>query len=287
MKKLPGKWLAVLLMMTLLFSSTAVTGAAADGNVSAAPDAAESIPITQQTDPQEPEEVVQDVELLTGTANAAENKERLNEALALAGEGIRLTVRIASPGTYYIGGTDGGSAVRLHSNTVLDLNGATLTRYGSMYNLIQNSDYDNNRDIGQYALSHDITVQNGTLDGRTKAPEPSNLVNIGHATAVSFIDVNFRNSEGHLLEFSGCQDCLVRNCTFSGYLGSYSDASEAVQLDISNNDTGGVWNGVYVSDGTVCRRITVDHCTFNDYPSGVGNHKSTANPISPSRITAF
>lgn len=212
------------------------------------------------------------VELTEGKAYAAGNMQLLRNAFESAEQGQPLTVRIAAPGTYYVG--DGNRAWRLRSDTTFDMNGATLIRYGSQGNLIQNADYSgNNTTIGGYALSHDITIKNGILDGAGDTGEKLNLCNIGHAVGIHLDKVTFKNGNSHLVEFSGCRDCTVTNCTFSGYCPGTDDACEALQLDISDNDVSGAWNGVYFSDSTPCRNITVDNCDFLDFPSGVGNHK--------------
>lgn len=216
--------------------------------------------------------IVYNIRLLEGEDYAAQNMNRLRTAVESAEEGKSLYVKIVEGGTYYVG--DGARAWRLRSNTTLDLNGATLIRYGSQGNLIQNSDFSGeNGTIGGYDLSENITVKNGTLDGAgDTAASAQNLCNIGHAKGVHFDNMTFRNGTSHLVEFSGCRDCTITNCTFTGYTGN-DDAVEALQFDISDNDVSSAWNGVYFSDSTVCRNMTVDNCTFLDFPSGVGNHK--------------
>lgn len=212
------------------------------------------------------------ISLKEGEAYAAENMRILRDTFESAEEGTTLKVTLENGGTYYVG--DGARAWRLRSNTVFDLNGATLIRYGSQGNLIQNSNYEGeNGTIGGYDLSENITVKNGTLDGASDSAESAqNLCNIGHATGVHFDNMTFKNGTSHLVEFSGCRDCTITNCTFTGYTGK-DDAVEALQFDISDNDVSSPWNGVYFSDSTVCRNMTVDNCTFLDFPSGVGNHK--------------
>lgn len=215
---------------------------------------------------------VMQVELSTGEENAAQNMRALRDAFESAQQGQALTVRIAQPGTYYVG--DGARAWRLRSETTFDLNGATLIRYGSQGNLIQNADYSgDNTSVGGYDLSHDITIKNGTIDGAGDTGATLNLCNIGHARNVCIDNMTFKNGNSHLIEFSGCRDCTVTDCTFSGFCPGTDEAVEALQFDISDNDVSSPWNGVYYSDSTPCRNMTVDNCTFLDFPSGVGNHK--------------
>ncbi|MGN1202651.1 MAG: right-handed parallel beta-helix repeat-containing protein, partial [Eubacterium sp.] len=206
------------------------------------------------------------------TTNSEDNMRLLNNALAQATDSEQLIVKVKTAGTYYI--ASAGSALKLRSNTTLDLNGSTLIRSGSMYNLFQNSDFNGDTDGTGYTLTKNIGLKNGTLDGSGGSPEQANLVNFGHATGITIENVNFKNCHGgHLIELTGCKDCVISNCTFTGFIGSAGvEDNEAIQLDICNNNVAGSWNGVYYSDSTVCSNITVDGCTFYDYPSGVGNH---------------
>lgn len=203
---------------------------------------------------------------LDSSDSGAKNASALLRALANANSETPLVVRISEKGTYSI-----SKRIDIRSNTTLDLNGSTLVRSGSIGNLVNNADLNGDRSGGGYALSYDITVKNGTLNGSGGRTAMANLVNIGHATNVTFENVNFRNGRGsHLLEMCGCKNSTVKNCTFSGYTATESDAvpGEAIQLDIASN----AWNGVFKMDGTVCKNITVTGCSFKDYPSGVGNH---------------
>ncbi len=208
------------------------------------------------------------VSLTKGEDRAYENYLALSEACQKARPGIELTVKIASPDVYYVG-RDSGAAIRLYPHTVFDLNGATLMRAGSMGNVIQNCDYNGLNDGFGYDISENITVKNGTIDGAGGSTTESNLCNIGHAKSVSFVNMTLKNSYSHLIEFNGCCDCKVVGCTFNGMREYHDDAVEAIQFDVCESH----WNGVYQGDGTVCRNMTVEDCTFLDFPSGVGNHK--------------
>lgn len=210
--------------------------------------------------------------LLEGEENSTYNLDYINEMCALASEDARLVLQISVPGTYYVGADDRIDSIRLRSNVTLDLNGSTLIRAGLMSNFIQVCGMDGERTNGGYDLCHDIAVKNGTLDGKGGEEANANLVNIGHSRSVAFEKLTLKNARGgHLIELCGCMDVLISGCTFDGLIGEWSK-SEAIQLDVSYNGTGESWNGVYMPDGTVCRNITVDDCTFLNYPSGVGNH---------------
>lgn len=212
------------------------------------------------------------LELVEGEEYSTYNVDLINEMCALAAEDKKLLLQVEAPGTYYVGADDGGRAVRLRSNVTLDLNGSTLIRSGMMNNFIQGYGLDGERTAGGYELCHDITVKNGTLDGAGGEEVNANLVNIGHARNVTFEDLILKNCRGgHLIELCGCMDVVIRGCTFDGHMGDKTEG-EAIQLDISYNGASGSWNGVYTPDGTVCRNVTVTECTFQNYPSGVGNH---------------
>ena len=213
--------------------------------------------------------------------DGAENLDILENAIKLADETHLLTLKIAERGVYNI--SSPGRAIMMRSNVVLDLNGATLVRSGDMNNLFQNEDFEGNRDNGGYNQSYNITIKNGTLDGNTPANWASlgtekevNLVNFGHAKEITLENVNFKDClNSHLVEFSGCSDVHVKGCTFTGFKGSGKEGNynvkEALQFDICH-ESDITWNGVYKLDDTVCKNVTVEDCTFLDYPSGVGNH---------------
>ena len=203
------------------------------------------------------------------------NYQLLADALKQASADYMLTVTVASPGTYPVSST--GRAVMLRSNTVLDLNGATLVRSGTMFNFFQNEDLKGNRMNGGYSQTVNSTIQNGTLDGSGGSSDEVNLVNLGHASGLTIKGVSFKNCRGgHLLELTACRSVTVSGCSFTGYYGAVTGDNEAIQLDICDNTVAGKWNGVYYSDSSPCRDITIDSCRFLDYPAGVGNHHTIA-----------
>lgn len=206
--------------------------------------------------------------------SAAENYDLLRDAIR-QGSKEKKTVRIAKKGTYEVGRSGSSAIIHLLSNTDLDLNGSTLVRAGLMSNMLLVADESDSYTGTGYEMSSNITVRNGTLDGSGGAKKDCNLANIGHANNVWFYNVNFKNCRGaHLIEFTGCRDCRVEKCTFTGYTpaANANEPGEAIQLDISYNGANCDWNGLYKPDGTPCKNITITGCTFKSYPSGVGNH---------------
>lgn len=212
------------------------------------------------------------VTLYSGTDKARDNYRALDNAFKQANSSTMLNIKIAAKGNYYVY-SGGGGALILHSNTMLDLNSSTIMRYGEMYNIFQNSDFNGNRDGTGYNQTYNFGIKNGTLDGSGGSDEEVNMVNFGHARNITIKDVKFKNCRNaHAIELAGCKDSLISGCTFDGFIGDGDGCNEAIQLDICNNNVAGSWNGIYKSDSSVCSGITVDKCTFRDYPSGVGNH---------------
>ncbi len=232
------------------------------------------------------------VELVPNDESQAENNWfTLDNALTQASEqslsnnGATVTVQLSASGNYYIGKSETAAALKIRPNTVIDLNYATLTRSGKMGNVFQCSDERGQTSDGSgYSLSGNITIKNGVIDGIGGDPTSSaNVMNFGHASGITLYNITVKNGKGgHLVEFTGCQNVTVKNCTFDGFLNSnLTDAVEALQLDIcASKQTGGQeWNGVYCgadtsgADNTPCRNVTIEGCNFYNFPSAIGNHK--------------
>ncbi len=208
------------------------------------------------------------VALQSGKGKARLNYNKLSAALRKANNQSMTTVIIKNPGQYYIRSA-GESALMFRSNTILDLNGSELIRSGSMLNMIQNCKMNGSRSGGGYSVSKNITIRNGTLNGSGGKKAPVNLVNIGHASNITFSNLRLYNCRGgHLIEMTACRNSVVQNCVFSGYQKCGGEPGEALQLDTPYKS----WNGVYTSDTTPCKNILVKGCLFKNYPSGVGNH---------------
>ena len=231
-------------------------------------------------------------DLIPDSTKAAEsNWFALEDALAEAYDQSVLngkasvTVQLPANGTYYIGKDATAAALKIRPNTVIDLNGSTLKRSGSMGNMFQCCDGRGyTSDATGYTLCNDIAIKNGVLDGTDGDPTNSaNLVNFGHASGIILENLDITNGRGgHLVEFTGCENIYVKSCTFDGFLNdNLTDAVEALQLDIcASKKTGGQeWNGIYCGEGTSgadntpCRNVRIENCHFFDYPSAIGNHK--------------
>ena len=229
------------------------------------------------------------ISLEPGEENAQENWYIFHDALACATEGKTLSIKLEPSGTFYVGKTNGAGSLKLHSNTIIDLNGSVLIRYNQMANFFQNSDYDDDNSNGtRYSLTQNITIKNGEIHGEENVVEGVNLCNFGHASGITIENLHLSNSsESHLIEFIGCKDCNITNCTFTGVNNAarFDSPVEALQLDICDHDSSGkAWNGVYCStvesgDYTACKNITVDNCRFINFPAAFGNHKGIQNVV--------
>ena len=258
--------LSILLILSLLLSMLTLTAVSASANSGDGEDDENNIVVS-----------------LTAGQNAAyDNYDILANALYKADVSEAHSVTISPAGTFYIasGHGSGVAALKLRSNTTVDLGGSTLLRWGSMGNVFQNCDANGETYYGTgYTMTENITIKNGTIDATGGSTDDINVINLGHATGITIENLTMKNCKGgHLIEFTGCKDCTVSGCTFSGFrankAGKLDVPEEAVQLDICDNNVSKTqWNGIFYSDSTVCRNITVDGCTFNDYPAGVGNHK--------------
>ena len=219
------------------------------------------------------------LDLSTSEADAYSNFLAIENALLASDGSNKINIVFPKNQKFYITTTGTMDApdrpLRIRSNTTIDLNGSTLIRTDVMVNqnIFQNCDFNGEREAGGYTLSENITIKNGTIDGNgSKSTKGVNIVNIGHAKNITISNVQFKNIfEGHMIELSGCTDSVIDSCTFDGFYGDASKENiegEAIQLDIAL--TG--WNGVYKSDATVCKNITVSNCTFLNTPAAVGNH---------------
>lgn len=225
------------------------------------------------------------VQLYPGVGNGLNNYNAINNVVCSSDGVTPLTIILPAGGTYYIDTTT-GYAFRLRSNTTVDLNGCTLMRSGDLIrtNFFQCANAYGDKTGTGYYMAQNITIKNGTLNGQGFASNAIavNMLNFGHATNINILNVHLYNSyEGHLIEFSGCQNCTVENCVFSGFYGTPNGGSEALQLDISK--TG--WNGAYTADSSVCRNMLIKNCTFYDYPTGVGNHHTLSEKHHNQNIT--
>lgn len=167
----------------------------------------------------------------------------------------------------------------IKSNTVLDLNGATLRRYTSGP-LLRLRD---GKDITKYNGTHHVTIKNGTLEGMSGAKYPyasNSLCTMFHCHDVIFENVTFLDIPGgHAVDCCGCKNVKFINCKFLGYASVGNDFRESIQIDFAYY--GGLptyKKGSPCYDMTRCKNITIDGCVFdksNSFPSqyiAIGGH---------------
>lgn len=208
-----------------------------------------------------------------GTDNE-DDTHALQKALDQARDGVNIVITVPA-GTYYI-----SDVLYIQSNTSLNLDAnATIYRSDSSLsnNMLKNSDAKH-KSTGYkgYKLSQNITVTGGTWNGGNiySSTKSTNLIYIGHADNVKITNTTIKNCHGsHALEFAGVQNGLISNCDFSGFrFGKNSYTSEAIQLDICYKSGSTKWTPGFTLDKTTCRNITIEYCTIEDYPRGIGSH---------------
>lgn len=170
------------------------------------------------------------------------------------------------------------STLYVRSNTVVDLNGATLRRYTSRpvlmtYGTTKTKNYDG---------AHDIIIKNGTIEGMNGLGyTSSNLTALFHAKNITFENVTFLDAVGsHCVDIVGCKNVTIKNCKFLGYCSTGNDFREAIQIDCAYH--GGLpyyAKGSTTYDMTKCNTITIEGCTFDKsktYPAqycAIGAHE--------------
>lgn len=135
-----------------------------------------------------------------------------------------------------------------------------------------------------YEGHHDITIEGITFDGNyeniDKIPSGAfNFFNLMHNENIEFRKCKFRNSISyHVMDVNGVKNLNVIDCIFEGYVNN-SNASFKEAIQLSEYVIDGI-GGEGCFDGTPCRDITVDRCTFrksdilDSFEVAVGNHLS-------------
>ena len=195
------------------------------------------------------------------------------------------TLTIVIPaGTYKVGGGT-YDQLRVWGNTTVSMEGVTLVRAGKASMLRFGSkdlDWDSyNGGQGRPGYSpdfSDISFVGGTWDGNAMN---RSIMQMGHASDLMFDDVTFTNvGQAHYLEFGGCQNIQITNCTFSDYKGSFSNSynGEAVQFEILSSTGNEHFDGYNpIDDETICRNVEITGCTFQNLKRGIGTHTAIAN----------
>lgn len=221
--------------------------------------------------------------------------EELEEALASATAEGTLQINVA-PGTYEIQGP-----MRIWSGTTLSLDdGAVMVYTGQSNNpdfpFLRGSHFDENGGRcyetdqscahGGYGQCHDVTVEGGTWDRNSGSIENSNVFIFRHASGIVIRNMTLKNCSNHFINLSGSENSTVSGVVFEDavkYTGGDADfwgkfkvgdtdrykTIEAIHLDAA---TKGGEPSAWPIDGTPCRNVTVENCTFDNVFSGVGTH---------------
>jgi parallel beta-helix repeat protein len=191
-----------------------------------------------------------------------------------------MTTIVIPPGNYVV------DQLRVWGNTTVSMQGVTLTNQDGAHSMLRlgakEADWDEyNGGAGRSGYSpdfSDISFIGGTWDNNGFA---TSIMQMGHAQNLSFDGVTFQNvNTAHHLEFGGCQNIRIINCTFTGYSGNFGDAynGEAIQFEVLSGTAGKHFSGYHsVTDETPCKNVEISGCTFDTLKRGVGSHTAIAN----------
>lgn len=152
------------------------------------------------------------------------------------------------------------STIRLKKDTVLDLNGATITSANKhlFFNFLSSDTFT------AYNGNGNITIKNGTIIG--------GAISFGHGDGITIENVTFKDSiNDHFLEIAGCRDYSIRNCRFIGMEDVQTSVYEYINVDTVLR-AGFPWlpNGSAFYDGAKNDGIYIDNCYFS---LGTGNYE--------------
>ena len=201
-----------------------------------------------------------------GAGRAIQNALRTAANNATAGNPYTVTV---AAGSYALDRT-----LNLYSNTNLVLTGVTLSRSSDTQgNLLHIGDNEDGSTTGKtgYAAYKNISVTGGTLDGKMRN---NTLFKVGHCTNLTLTGMKFQKNYTHFMEIAAIDGFTAKGCTFTD-METYSNQLnyEAIQVDILHTSH----FNTYRMEDIPCKNVTVEGCTFNNCPRGVGSHTSINN----------
>lgn len=191
-----------------------------------------------------------------------------------------MTTIVIPPGSYNV------DQLRVWGNTTVSMQDVTLTNIDGSHSMLRlgakSTDWDQyNSGAGRGGYSPDfsnIHFRGGTWDNNNCKVS---IMQIGHAQNMSFEGVTFKNvNTAHHMEFGGCQNIKISNCTFTGYSGNFGDAynGEAIQFEVLSGVAKKHFDGYNpITDETPCNNVEVSGCTFDGLKRGVGSHTAIAN----------
>ena len=206
----------------------------------------------------------------------------IQKALNLARE-TEATITVYIPdGTYYL-----DRFLIIYSDTRLVLADHAVIRRSPDYSAIMLINGADDTDVvgtsttGGYGQCNNISIEGGAWDGTITGEVTSydNLLYFGHADKVTVKDTTIKNVYGvHQLELTGVKNATVTNVAFSGFHASDNAEEDAFKEAIQLDSTTEIGSELYVPyDATPCKDVTVDNCTFDSTPCGIGSHSYVDN----------
>lgn len=154
------------------------------------------------------------------------------------------------------------STIRLGKDTILDLNGSTITSTNKhLFFNFQSTDI-----FTGYTGNGNITIRNGTIIG--------GALSFAHGENIRLENVTFKNSlNDHFLEIAGCKNYIIDHCRFIGMENVTSSVQEYINVDPCTRPAF-PWlpDGSAFYDGTKNDGISINNCYFSlgadDYEYG-------------------
>ena len=169
------------------------------------------------------------------------------------------------------GSYDQSFAMRIFSNTTLDLRGVTILRSGQGNMLRVGSEETENTGVTGYAYRN-IHLIGGTFDGNMGE---NTIIKAFHTKGFTMDGVTLKNeNDGHMTEFAGVDGLTVRDCVFHNQqLAKGKYGYEAIQLDVLHpfHITNGRCEDLPVNN------VLIERCRFSEMPRGVGSHTAVHN----------
>ena len=164
-------------------------------------------------------------------------------------------------------------AMRIFSNTTLDLRGVTMRRDGAgAGNMLRVGSEDSvNTGVTGYAYEN-VHLIGGVFDGGFGE---NTIIKAFHTRNFTMDEVTLLNEkEGHMTEFAGVDGLTIRGCVFENQQltpGNYG--YEAIQLDVLHpfHITNGRCEDLPVSN------VLIEDCMFADMPRAIGSHTAVHN----------
>lgn len=267
---------------------------AAPEEETAAPEEEEELNVSLQSAPDDEEsgdeggeETSDVVEVRIDGPSAATGDQRglINNALATPHEGKTLHVILEkgeSDGVYVINGI-----LNIYSDTILELgDGVVIKRNGFSDYMV----WTPTSDKGGYSNASNITITGGTWDDGNNSE--AGIFHFIHADNIQVSDTTLQNCKAdHVIILDAVQNATISGTTFkdcianSNHHGDRRYVNEAIHIDQTPNNRGSNDPVPAPRDGTPCKNITVDGCTFDGVCCAVGAHVHNEADKSHSGIT--